>query len=185
MSKTLSSMLPLGTPAPPFTLPDTVSGQTLSLEQLKSDKATVVMFICNHCPYVKHVQGELVRLVADYQARGVAFVAISSNDAEHYPADAPDKMKLEAETYGYTFPYLYDQTQSVARAYRAECTPDFFIFDAALSLVYRGRMDESTPGNGKPNDGRDLRAALDAMLEGKPVAADQKPSMGCNIKWVR
>lgn len=185
MSLTPSSMLPLGTSAPPFSLPDTVGGKTLSLEQLRSDRATVLMFICNHCPYVKHVQDELVRLATDYQARGVAFTAISSNDAKHYPADAPDKMKIEAETHGYPFPYLYDETQSVARAYRAECTPDFFVFDAALSLVYRGRMDDSTPGNGKPNDGRDLRAALDAILAGKPVAEEQNPSMGCNIKWVR
>lgn len=185
MSMTPSSMLPLGTPAAPFTLPDTVSGKTLSLAQLRSDHATVLMFICNHCPYVKHVQGELVRLATDYQPRGVAFVAISSNDVVNYPADAPEKMKLEAESHGYPFPYLYDKTQSVAHAYGAACTPDFFVFDGALSLAYRGRLDASTPGNGKPNDGRDLRAALDAILAGKPVAAEQKPSMGCNIKWVK
>jgi len=185
MSLTPSSMLPLGTPAPAFALPDTVSGQTLSLDQLKSDHATVVMFICNHCPYVKHVQAQIVQLAQDYQPRGVAFVAISSNDVVNYPADAPDKMKIEAETHGYPFPYLYDATQAVARAYHAECTPDFFVFDGALKLAYRGRMDESTPGNGRPNDGRDLRAALDAILSGKPAPADQHPSMGCNIKWVR
>lgn len=185
MSLTPSSMLPLGTSAPMFTLPDTVSGKLLNLEQLQSRVATVLMFICNHCPYVVHVQGELVRLAHDYQSRDVAFIAISSNDAKNYPADAPDKMKIEAEIHGYPFPYLYDESQVVARAYRAECTPDFFVFDGDLSLVYRGRMDASTPGNGQPNDGRDLRAALDAILAGKSVSRDQKPSMGCNIKWVK
>ena len=185
MSPTPSSMLPLATPAPTFALPDTVSGETLRLEQLRSDKATVVMFICNHCPYVKHVQAELVRLARDYQPRGVAFVAISSNDVDNYPDDSPDKMKVEAETQGYPFPYLYDESQTVARAFGAECTPDFFIFDGKLSLSYRGRMDDSTPGNGKPNDGREIRAALDAILAGKPVSDDQHPSMGCSIKWVK
>ncbi len=185
MSPTPSSMLPLATAAPAFTLPDAVSGKSLSLDQLRSDRATVLMFICNHCPYVVHVQGELVKLANDYQSRGVAFIAISSNDVKNYPADAPDKMKIEAETHGYPFPYLYDETQAVARAYGAECTPDFFVFDAAMTLAYRGRMDDSTPGNGKINDGRELRAALDAILAGEAVSAEQKPSMGCSIKWVR
>lgn len=185
MSETPSTMLPLGTVAPAFSLPDTVSGETLSLARLKSDVATVVMFVCNHCPYVKHIQGELVRLARAYQVRGVAFIAVSSNDARGYPEDAPDKMRAEAETHGYPFPYLYDETQDVARAYQAACTPDFYVFDGALRLAYRGRMDAATPGNGKPNDGRDLRAALDALLAGNAVSRDQKPSMGCNIKWTK
>lgn len=183
MVQTASTMLPLGTPAPDFALPDTVSGKSLSLDQLKSDRATLIMFICNHCPYVKHVQHELVRLARDYQPKGVAFVAISSNDATNYPEDAPDRMKEVAQRLGYPFPYLYDETQAVARAYQAACTPDFYLFDGALRLVYRGRLDDSTPGNNKPVTGRDLRAALDALLAGKPVSPDQKPSVGCNIKF--
>lgn len=185
MAQTPSTMLPLGTPAPDFALPDTVSGRTLGLEQLKSDRATVVMFICNHCPYVKHVQQGLVALARDYQPRGAAFIAISSNDALNYPEDAPDKMKQEAARAGYPFPYLYDQTQDVARAYQAACTPDFFVFDAQMKLAYRGQMDDSRPGNGKPVSGRDLRAALDALLAGKPVNPEQRPSVGCNIKWMK
>ncbi|MDE2610363.1 MAG: thioredoxin family protein [Burkholderiales bacterium] len=177
-----SRMLALGTPAPDFILPDS-SGKYFGLRDFAGSKGLVVAFICNHCPYVKHIQGELVRLANDYQPRGVAFVAISSNDATGYPEDAPDKMKEVALHLGYPFPYLYDETQDVARTYRAACTPDFYVFDGALRLIYRGRLDEATPGNGKPNDGRDLRAALDAVLAGKPVSADQKPSMGCNIKF--
>jgi peroxiredoxin len=176
-------MLPLGTTAPDFRLPDTVSGRTLALSGLKSDRATVVMFICNHCPYVKHVQDQLVRLARDYQARGVAFIAISSNAAVAYPEDAPAQMKAEAARLGYPFPYLYDETQAVARAYRAACTPDFYVFDGALACAYRGRLDASTPGNGQPVTGADLRVALDAVLAGGRPDPAQQPSMGCGIKW--
>ncbi len=183
MALTPSSMLPLGTSAPDFRLPDTVSGKPLALAELKSDKATLVMFICNHCPYVKHVQHELVRLAKDYRPKGVAFVAISSNDARSYPEDAPDKMKAVAQRLAYPFPYLYDETQAVAKAYQAACTPDFYLFNAALKLVYRGRLDGATPGNEVPVTGHDLRAALDAALAGRAPNPEQKPSMGCNIKW--
>jgi thiol-disulfide isomerase/thioredoxin len=183
MALTPSSMSPLGSSAPAFSLPDTISDRRLSLDQLKSDKATVIMFICNHCPYVKHVNAELVRLARDYLPRGVSFVAISSNDAHGYPEDAPDKMKQVAAEQGYPFPYLYDESQDVARAYRAACTPDFFVFDGGLRLAYRGRLDDSTPGNGRPVSGAELRAALDALLAGKPVTPEQRPSMGCNIKF--
>jgi thiol-disulfide isomerase/thioredoxin len=183
MALTHSNMLPLGTPAPVFELPDTVSGKRLSLADVKADKATVVMFVCNHCPYVKHVNAELLKVANDYLPRGVGFVAISSNDAEKYPEDAPDKMKSTALQLGYPFPYLYDETQAVARAYEAACTPDFFVFDGELKLKYRGRLDGATPGNEVPVTGGDLRAALDAVLAGRAPSADQKPSMGCNIKW--
>lgn len=183
MPQTSSAMLPLGTSAPAFALPDTVSGETLSLEQLKSDKATVVMFICNHCPFVKHILSGLVSIGHDYQARGVAFVAISSNDVLSHPDDGPEQMKRVAQSAGFPFPYLYDETQAVAKAYQAACTPDFYLFDGALRLAYRGQFDDSRPGNGKPVTGRDLRAALDAVLAGKPVSPEQKPSVGCNIKW--
>jgi peroxiredoxin len=176
-------MTPLGAPAPDFTLPDTVSGRVVSLAGLRSDKATVIMFICNHCPFVKHVQHELARLAADYQPRGVAFTAISSNDAAGYPADAPDKMQALAAALGFTFPYLYDESQAVARAYQAACTPDIFIYDGDLRLAYRGQLDDSRPGNGLPVTGRDVRAALDALLAGRPVDPNQRPSIGCNIKW--
>ena len=177
--------LAIGTTAPAFSLPDTVSGEVLSLDRLRSDRATVVMFICNHCPYVKHVQSELVRVARDYQPKGAAFVAISSNDVQIVPADGPEQMKLEALRAGYPFPYLYDQTQEVARAYAAACTPDIYVFDGALKLVYHGRLDASSPGNGRPKDGGDLRAALDALLSGETVPAHQQPSMGCSIKWAR
>jgi thiol-disulfide isomerase/thioredoxin len=183
MALTPSSMLPLGTPAPDFRLPDTVSGKALALSELRSGKATVVMFICNHCPYVKHVNPELVRIAHDYQPRGVGFVAISSNDVENYPEDAPDRMKAAAQRLGYPFPYLYDESQAVARAYQAACTPDLYVFDGNLKLAYRGRLDGSTPGNEVPLTGQDLRAALDALLAGRCASPDQKPSMGCNIKW--
>lgn len=183
MAATPSNMVPLGAPAPPFTLPDTVSGRVVSLAGLRSDKATVIMFICNHCPFVKHVQHELARLADDYQPRGVAFAAISSNDAASYPADAPDQMQALAEALGFTFPYLYDESQAVARAYQAACTPDIFIYDGGLRLAYRGQLDDSRPGNGLPVTGRDVRAALDALLAGQPVDPNQRPSIGCNIKW--
>ncbi|PWL30239.1 thioredoxin family protein [uncultured Roseivirga sp.] len=183
MARTPSNMLPLGTKAPNFTLPDTISGKTVSLDKLKSDKATVIMFICNHCPFVKHVDEAIVSLAKDYQARGVSFIAISSNDVENYPQDSPELMKEEAEKVGYTFPYLYDETQEVAKAYDAACTPDFYVFDKDLKCAYRGQLDDSRPGNDKPVTGKDLRAALDEILEGKEVSAPQIPSLGCNIKW--
>lgn len=183
MARTPSNMLPLGTKAPNFTLPDTISGKTVSLDDLKSDKATVIMFICNHCPFVKHVDEAIVSLAKDYQAKGVSVIAISSNDVENYPQDSPELMKEEAEKVGYTFPYLYDETQEVAKAYDAACTPDFYVFDKDLKCAYRGQLDDSRPGNDKPVTGKDLRAALDEILEGKEVSAPQIPSLGCNIKW--
>ena len=183
MARTPSSMVALGTVAPAFTLPDTRSNETVSLDDLRSETATVVMFICNHCPYVKHVQRGLVQLAKEYQKQGVAFAAISSNDVAAYPADSPDKMREEAEANGYCFPYLYDETQSVARAYDATCTPDFFVFDKELKLVYRGQLDDSRRDSDIPVTGKDLRAALDALLAGEPISPDQKPSIGCNIKW--
>lgn len=183
MVMTPSNMLPLGTQAPDFNLLDTVSDEAKTLADVSSDKATVIMFICNHCPFVIHVQPELVKLANDYQAKGIAFVAISSNDADSYPEDAPDQMKQEALDHAYTFPYLYDESQEVAKAYQAACTPDLYIFDGKNALVYRGQLDDSRPGNDAPLDGHDIRNALDAMLAGKAVAQEQKPSVGCNIKW--
>lgn len=176
-------MLPLGTPAPSFELPDAVSGRMYSLDSFKDAPALLVMFICNHCPFVKHVRDELARLGRDYQQRGVAIVAINANDVSQYPDDSPEKMAEEARAAGYSFPYLFDESQQVAKAYRAACTPDFFLFDRDRKLVYRGQLDDSRPGNNIPVTGKDLRAALDAVLAGKPVPVDQKPSLGCNIKW--
>jgi len=172
----------IGTPATPFALRG-VDGTTHSLASARGPSGVVVMFICNHCPYVKHVQQELAALGREYGKRGAAVVAISSNDVANYPDDAPDKMKLEKERAGYTFPYLFDESQDVAKAYQAACTPDFFVFDGDRKLVYRGQMDESRPGNGVPVTAKDLRAALDAVLASREVPADQKPSIGCNIKW--
>lgn len=183
MAETPSSMLPLGTRAPSFKLTDTRNGNVLTLEDLKSDKATVVMFICNHCPYVKHIQNKLVEVANKYSVKGINFIAINSNDAKSYPSDAPDKMKEEADKHGYRFPYLYDETQDVAKAYQAACTPDFYVFDKNLACVYRGRFDDATPGNHNPVTGKDLIAALDTILVGKSVDQNQKPSLGCNIKW--
>ncbi len=183
MVLTPSSMMPLGTQAPDFSLPDTVSGQLLSRDDLRGEHATVVMFICNHCPYVKHIEAELARLGRDYMGRGVGMVAISANDADSYPEDGPAQMTATAAANGYPFAYLYDETQAVARAYGAECTPDFFVFDAALKCAYRGQLDGARPGNDVPNDGRDIRAALDALISAQPVAVEQQPSVGCNIKW--
>jgi len=183
MAETPSTMAPLGMKAPNFRLPDVGSGRTVSLDDFKSAPALLVMFICNHCPYVKHVREHLTQLVRDYQARGVAVVGISSNDVAQFPDDGPDKMKEEARTAGYTFLYLFDETQEVAKEYRAACTPDFFVFDKDRRLVYRGRMDDSRPNSGRPVTGKDLRAALDAVLAGRSVSPDQKPSLGCNIKW--
>jgi peroxiredoxin len=183
MAATESNMLPLGTLAPDFSLPDTVSGDEIALADIQSDRATVIMFICNHCPYVQHVNKELVRLAGDYKSRGVSFVAISSNDVEAYPADSPERMKEAAAELGYPFPYLYDEDQSVARAYQAACTPDFYVFDDQMKLAYRGQLDGSRPRNDVPLTGEDVRAALDAILAGEPVPAEQRPSIGCNIKW--
>lgn len=175
-------MLPLGTKAPDFRLPDT-SGKTISLADFKAAPALLVVFMCNHCPYVKHIRSALAQIACDYLPRGVGVVGISSNDVVNYPADSPAKMAEEARSAGYIFPYLYDETQAVAKAYRAACTPDIFIFDKEQRLVYRGQMDDSRPGNGIPVTGRDVRGALDAVLAGKPVSPNQKPSIGCNIKW--
>ena len=184
MALTPSKMIPLGTVAPDFSLPDT-AGRTVSLADHADAKAALIVFMCNHCPYVKHVADELARLGRDYQARGVAMFGISSNDASNYPEDGPAAMAAEAEARGYTFPYLYDETQEVAKAYSAACTPDFYVFDAERKLVYRGQLDDSRPGNGTPVDGRDLRAALDAALAGAPPLESQRASIGCNIKWKR
>ena len=183
MARTPSNMIPLGTIAPGFTLPDTVTGTELSLEGIKGDKGTVIMFICNHCPFVKHVNAGIVQLAEDYSPRGIGFIAISSNDVENYPDDSPELMAVTAEKEGYTFPYLYDESQEVASAYDAACTPDFYLFDDQLSLVYRGQMDSSRPGNEIPVTGNDLRAAMDALLTGGTIDPEQKPSIGCNIKW--
>ncbi len=182
MARTPSTMLPLGTPAPEFSLSD-AHGATHTLDSFADAKALVVMFICNHCPFVKHVAGEIARVTRDFQPRGAAFVAIQSNDADKYPDDAPAKMAEEIKLRGYTFPYLSDTTQEVAKAYRAACTPDFFVFDATRKLAYRGQLDASRPDNGKPVTGADLRAALDAVLAGRAAPAEQLPSLGCNIKW--
>lgn len=182
MALTPSTMLALGTQAPGFRLPDT-DGRTVALEDVAGRRGLLVMFICKHCPYVKHVRTELARLGRDCVAKGVGVVAIASNDVEQYPEDGPAGMKEEKESAGYSFPYLFDGTQQVAKAYRAACTPDLFLFDAELRLVYRGQLDDSRPENGVPVTGKDLRAAVDAMLEGRPADARQKASMGCNIKW--
>ena len=183
MSLTPSNMLPLGTKAPDFELPDVVSGEAVSLQELKGEKGTVIMFICNHCPYVKHVNEEIVRVANDYHVLGFNFIAISSNDVKNYPQDAPDKMRETARDLDYPFPYLYDESQDVARAYKAACTPDFYVFNADLRLEYRGQLDDSRPKNGIPLSGRSLREALDAIFNNREVYQDQKPSMGCNIKW--
>lgn len=185
MAETPSTMIPLGTTAPDFHLLDTVSGKHVSLSDLKSGKGIVIMFICNHCPYVKHIQAEMVAIAKQYTAKNIQFVAISSNDVKNYPQDGPEQMREEAEQNGYTFPYLYDETQEIAKAYHAACTPDLYLFDSSLKCVYRGRFDESTPGNRKPVTGADLRLALDGLLAGQPITLDQKPSVGCNIKWKR
>ena len=176
-------MLPLGTIAPNFILLDTISGRKVSLKDEASEYGTVVMFICNHCPYVKYVQEEIVRLANDYIPQGIKFLAISSNDVEEYPEDSPELMLAEAKKWAYPFPYLYDEDQEAAKAYNAACTPDFYFFDANLKLVYRGQFDDARPGNNIPVTGRDLRAAIDDVLRGNPISEDQLPSVGCNIKW--
>ncbi|MTI29417.1 thioredoxin family protein [Xanthovirga aplysinae] len=181
--ETYTTVIPLGFKAPEFQLPDTITGNILSLNQLKSDKATVLMFICNHCPFVQHVVNELVRLANDYLPKEVSFIGISSNDIIAYPQDSPKEMKKFAELHKFSFPYLYDETQEVAKAYHAACTPDFSIFDKDLLCVYRGRMDGSRPGNNIEVDGREIRSALDNILKGEPVSSQQLQSVGCNIKW--
>ncbi|SHK20718.1 AhpC/TSA family protein [Reichenbachiella agariperforans] len=183
MARTESNMMPLGTVAPKFNLPDTVSGKELSFDAIKSDKGTVVMFICNHCPYVIHVQEEIVRMAKEYGEQGLSFVAISANDVVNYPEDAPDKMTEHARKYNFDFPYLYDESQEIAKAYQAACTPDFFVFDGQDKCVYRGRMDASTPGNGQVVTGEELRMALDDLVKNLPIDREQHPSIGCGIKW--
>lgn len=176
-------MLPIGTKAPSFTLIDAITNNPISLGDIKGEKGTVVMFICNHCPFVKHINDEIVRICNDYRVLGFGFVAINSNDVERYPEDSPKNMWINARKLNFTFPYLYDETQEVAKAYNAACTPDFYVFDTQLKLVYRGQLDNSRPGNGIPVNGRDLREALDNILNNNPQRKDQKPSIGCNIKW--
>jgi peroxiredoxin len=182
MALTQSTMLPLGTKAPDFSLSDP-DGNVVSLQDFKGAPALLVMFLCNHCPYVKHVALTIARLASDYQKRGVAVVAINSNDVQRYPADRPALMKEEAKRVGYTFPYVFDETQQVAKAYHAACTPDFYIFDEGQKLLYRGRLDGSMPGNKVPTTGDELKAALEAALAGQAAPAEQRNSMGCNIKW--
>ncbi|HLZ33231.1 MAG TPA: thioredoxin family protein [Nitrospira sp.] len=178
-----SVMLPLGTTAPPFALRDLVSGQLYSLDSFAGKAALLVMFICRHCPYVQHVEEEIARLGRDYRDKRLGIIGISSNDPVNYPEDAPDRLKEMAQRLGFEFPFCFDESQEVAKAYKAACTPDFYLFDAERRLVYRGQLDDSRPGNNKPVTGRDLRAAIDALLAGKPVDANQKPSIGCSIKW--
>lgn len=183
MALTPSNMLPLGTLAAEFTLKDVTTDSAQSLMDLVGSNGTLVMFICNHCPFVKHINSELVRLAKDYLPKGFGFIAISSNDIEKYPQDGPKHMKSNAQEQGFIFPYLYDESQAVAKAYDAACTPDFYVFDKSLKLVYRGQLDDSRPGNSIPVTGRDLRAVFDALLSKTPIPKDQKPSIGCNIKW--
>ncbi len=180
-AESIQSML--GTIAPDFTLLNTVSGKKVSLNELISYKATVMMFICNHCPFVKHVNTELVRLANDYMPKGISFIGISSNDAVSHPEDGPEKMKMVAKNLGYPFPYLYDESQQVAKAYEVVCTPDFYIYDKNLKLVYHGQLDDSRPSNNIPLTGKDIRSALDDILQGKAIPDDQTPSVGCSIKW--
>tara|TARA_R110002051_G_scaffold100879_4_gene171363 strand:- start:1433 stop:1987 length:555 start_codon:yes stop_codon:yes gene_type:complete len=183
MALTPSNMLPLGTTAPDFNLIDTISDQRLFLNDVKGENGTVILFICNHCPYVIHVNPLLTKIALEYQKKGISFVAISSNDIENYPQDAPQFMKQVAKKEQYPFPYLFDETQKVAKAYDAACTPDIYLFDKKLALVYRGQLDDSRPGNKKPLTGVDLKNALDNLLSNRPISNLQKPSMGCNIKW--
>jgi len=183
MALTESTMLALGTVAPDFALTDVVSGKTLRRDDFRGKRALLVLFICTHCPYVKHVEKGVAALGKDYAGKSLSIVAISSNDATTHPDDSPAGLKHQAETFGFVFPYLYDESQSVAHAYKAACTPDIFLFDADFRLVYRGQFDSSRPGNGVPVTGEDLRAAIDQVLAGKPVPINQRPSIGCNIKW--
>jgi peroxiredoxin len=178
-----STMLPLGTEAPDFSLADVISGRTVTLSDFEHEDALLVMFICRHCPYVKHVRAEIAQLARDHDTSGLGIVAISSNDPDAYPEDAPENLAANAVEAGYLFPYLFDETQEVAKAYTAACTPDFFLFDRDRRLAYRGQLDASRPGNGVPVTGEDLRAAIDAVLGGRSVVEDQRPSVGCSIKW--
>ncbi len=178
-----STMLPLGTAAPDFALPDVISGETITLATFADAPALLVMFICRHCPFVKHVQDELARIGKDYGPKGLGIVAISANSLQTHPQDGPEFLKAQAEEIGFTFPYCFDESQETAKQYTAACTPDFFVFDSAKTLVYRGQLDDSRPSNGVAVTGKDLRAALDAALAGKSIPADQTPSVGCNIKW--
>ena len=184
MAVTPSAMMALGTEAPDFRLVDAVSGRSFALDDIRGTTGTLVMFICNHCPFVKHIEQSLADLGRDYAGKGIGIVAINANDADRYPDDAPDKMKATAERLEYSFPYLFDETQEVARAYGATCTPDLFLFDADLKCAYRGQLDGSRPGNGVPVTGEDMRRALDLLIAGEPVPAEgQRPSVGCSIKW--
>lgn len=183
MARTPSTMVALGTMAPDFNLPDTITGKAISLKDVKGDKGTVVMFICNHCPFVKHINTELVKLAKDYNKKGIGFVAINSNDVVKHPEDSPVLMTQVAKQLKYPFPYLYDESQEVARSYDAACTPDFFIYDKDIRLVYRGQLDDSRPGNEIPVTGKDIRHALECLLNSEPVPDLQRPSIGCNIKW--
>ncbi len=183
MALTESTMLELGTIAPHFALLDVVKGSTVSRDDFKGNKALLVLFICTHCPYVKHVERGLAALGRDYAGKPLGIVAISSNDVTTHPDDSPAGLKKQTETFAFVFPYLYDESQAVAHAYKAACTPDIFLFDADFRLVYRGQFDSSRPGNGIPVSGEDLRGAIEQVLAGKPVPTDQRPSIGCNIKW--
>ncbi|MBK8517763.1 MAG: thioredoxin family protein [Saprospiraceae bacterium] len=183
MAFTESNMIELGVKAPDFILPDTISGSMVSYHDIKGKNGSVILFLCNHCPYVIHVNEELVRIANEYKLKDIGFVAISSNDAANYPDDGPDKMSLVAKMLKYPFPYLYDESQNIARSYEAACTPDIYLFDGDDKLYYRGRLDESRPGNDKPLNGKDLRLALDLLLRGEPPMISQYPSAGCNIKW--
>ena len=183
MARTPSNMIPLDTKAPGFNLLDTISGKKLSLQDLKGDKGTVIMFICNHCPFVIHINNELVTLANAFKTKGISFIAISSNDVVNYPQDAPDKMTMHAKKENYPFPYLYDESQAIAKAYDAACTPDFYVFNTNLELTYRGQLDDSRPGNGLPVTGNDLRHAIHCLIETIENTTLQKPSIGCNIKW--
>jgi len=183
MARTPSTMVALSTAAPNFTLPDTVSGKNISLENMQGNVATLIMFICNHCPFVKHVNAELVKLANDYKNKGIGFAAISSNDVVNHREDSPELMKKVAKQLNYPFPYLYDESQKVAKAYDAACTPDFFIYDKELKLVYRGQLDDSRPGNEIPVTGKDIRHALNCLINDQSVPEFQRPSIGCNIKW--
>lgn len=183
MAATSSTLIGLGSMAKEFRLPDSVSGRHYALNELKGQKGTVIMFICNHCPYVRHINNEIVKIANDFQPQGINFIAISSNDVNQYPEDAPEEMKRTAQRLGYPFPYLFDESQEVAKSYDAVCTPDIFVYDKNLSLMYHGQVDDSRPKNNIPVTGRDLRAALNNILVEKPTLADQKPSVGCSIKW--
>ncbi len=183
MARVPSMMIPLNSPAPEFVLPEVVKESTISLQQIRGKTATVIVFICNHCPFVKHINPQLIQLAHDYGNKGVQVIAISSNDVMQYPEDGPQQMRKVAQQLKYPFPYLYDETQEVAKAYNAACTPDFFIYDSNLLLTYRGQLDDSRPGNDIPVSGKDIRAALDSMIKGDPVNAIQKPGIGCSIKW--